>query len=77
MENSDTEVKSESSGYYFGYRKLILSLFAIVLIFVGIMSGHIDGATGSWAIVTVVSVAITGYAGEYLLKGKGTNGLSK
>lgn len=52
--------------YAFGYRKLIVCLVAILAIWIGALANSIPGDTAAWSIVAIVSVVVTGYAGEYL-----------
>jgi len=59
------------SSFVLGYRKLVVCLVAIVAIWVGSLARVIPGDTAAWAIVAVVSVAVTGYAGEYFFQRPG------
>jgi hypothetical protein len=67
---NEVEKPLENTGALFGLRKFFLCLIALVLLFVGVITGHIPGETGAWAIVAVISLVITGYAGEYFLNKK-------
>jgi phosphatidylglycerophosphate synthase len=62
--------KTSQTSTFIGFRKFFLCLVALILIFVGVVSGNIDGSTGSWSIVAIVSLVVTGYAGEYFLSRK-------
>lgn len=54
----------------FGFRKFFLCLVALLLLFIAIETNHIPGDTGAWAIVAIISLVVTGYAGEYYLLNK-------
>lgn len=66
---SNNQIPKNSSPLL-GLRKFFLCLISLVLLFVGVITGHIPGETGAWAIVAIVSLVITGYAGEYFLNKK-------
>jgi hypothetical protein len=60
-----------------GFRKLIVCLAAILAVWIGALAKVIPGDTASWSIVAVVSVAVTGYAGEYFFNAPGRNKTKK
>lgn len=59
------------SQFVLGYRKLVVCLVAILCIWVGSLARVVPGDTAAWSIVAVVSVAVTGYAGEYFFQRPG------
>lgn len=60
-----------SQQFVLGYRKLVVCLVAILAIWIGSLARVIPGDTAAWAIVAVVSVSVTGYAGEYFFQRPG------
>lgn len=61
-----------SRGAVLGFRKLIVCLVAILSVWIGALAKVIPGDTASWSIVAIVSVAVTGYAGEYFFSKPGS-----
>ena len=66
-----------TSQFVLGYRKLVVCLVAILCIWVGSLARVVPGDTAAWAIVAVVSVAVTGYTGEYFFRRPSSGGGTK
>lgn len=59
--------------FVLGYRKLVVCLVAILTIWIGSLARVVPGDTAAWSIVAVVSLAVTGYAGEYFFQRPGVD----